>query len=220
MMMLFQNENQAWLVVPATTFNVVTDLFDKPYVQIYSMNTISAAWAQYTDMDIRCCSLVYDYPVFVTGDGRLCRAWTGYRDNVPWNYVVGGVVANGVRINIEVLTAYNYFDALGQTKRWTLCRPIFQAGTIPTSAIDLEVDFEVSGATPLTVPILETADAIWDDSETLWDKAVWGSEFQRYRRWQSVQGMGYAAALHMLVAQNTETLWIATDFVFELGGTI
>jgi hypothetical protein len=32
--------------------------------------------------------------------------------------------------------------------------------------------------------------------------------------------MGYAAALHMLVGQNVQTLWIATDFVFELGDTI
>jgi hypothetical protein len=227
-MMLFQNENQAWLVVPASADvapvrnspRVVTNEAD---VQVYAMNTITGAWAQYTNMDIRCVCLFDNSPIFVTGDGRLCRAWVGYFDNVPWNNTVGE------RIEIEVLTAYNYFQALGQTKRWTMCRPIFQSGTIPESAIDLEVDFAVRAPLALPPNIPPSADYLWDDPGvpgdptkpgSYWDKARWNMEAQRFRRWQSVQGMGYAAALHMLVSQNIETLWIATDYVFELGATI
>jgi hypothetical protein len=32
--------------------------------------------------------------------------------------------------------------------------------------------------------------------------------------------MGYAASLHMLVSQNVPTLFVATDYVFELGATV
>jgi len=212
MMLLFQNESQAWLVVPVPEG-----------VQIFVMNTITGSWAQYTNMEIACTCLFGDTPIFITRDGRLCTAWVGYYDNVPWNNTVGE------RIEMEVLTAYSYFNALGQTKRWTMARPIFQSGTIPESAIDLEVDF--TQRTPLILPAppaARSSDYTWDDpgvpgdpnSGSKWDNARWNIEFQRYRRWQSVQGMGYAAALHMLVGQSVQTIWVATDFVYELGGTI
>jgi hypothetical protein len=220
MMLLFQTENQAWLVVPAqadvgpvrASPRIVTD---DTAVQVMVMNTITGAWSQYTNMDIRCVCLFENTPLFITADGRVCRAWVGYYDNVPWNGSIGE------RIEIEVLTAYNYFQALGQTKRWTLARPIFQSGSIPESAIDLEVDFSVR--TPLVTPVPPvppSVDYLWDDPRSLWNQARWNMENQRFRRWQSVQGMGYAAALHMLVTQNIETLWVATDFVYELGATV
>lgn len=202
--MLFPNENQIWLVVPVPP--------ELGGVSIYSMNTITGAWAQFTNMDIRSVCLLDENPWFITADGRVCQAWTGYFDNVPWDQTIGD------RIELEVLTAYNYFDMLGQTKRWTMIRPIFQSGTIPPSAIKLEVDFEVVSPLvidPITIP---TEDYVWD--EAIWDAARWDTESTRFRRWQSVEGMGYAAALHMLVSQDVQTLWVATDFVMEPGGTV
>lgn len=217
-MLLFQNENQVWLVVPTSLAvspaNSPTQRVSETVnVQIYAMNTISGAWAQYTNMDVRSCCLFMDNPIFVTGDGRLIRAWTGYFDNVPWDGSIGE------RIRLELLTAYNYFNALGQTKRWTLARPIFQAGTIPESAIRLEIDFAVTGVLVLVPPLPPpSSDSVWDLAR--WDEARWNTEFQRYRRWQSVQGMGYAAALHLLIAQNVETTLVAIDYVYETGATI
>jgi hypothetical protein len=200
-MLLFPNENQIWLIVP-----------DPSGVLIYSMNTITGAWCEYTNMDIQSVCLIGNDPYFITKDGRVCQAWTGYFDNVPWDATIGD------RINLEVITAYNYFESMGVTKRWTMIRPIFQSGSIPPAAIDLEVDFAV--VTPLALPdaALPSSDFVW--GEAIWDEAKWDTEFQRYRRWQSVQGMGYCAALHMLVSQDVETLWAATDYVYEFGATI
>jgi hypothetical protein len=218
-MLLFQNENQAWLIIPtsvaASPVSRQPFISDSPIsVQLYAMNTISGAWAQYTNMDMRCACLWVDNPIFITGDGRVCRAWVGYFDNVPWNGTVGD------RIECEVLTAYNYFQALGQTKRWTLVRPIFQSGSLPASAYRLEVDFAVTGELAIIPTGPPSSDFVWDGTDSRWDSARWNSEYQRYRRWTSVQGMGYAAALHILVAQNVQTLWVAVDYVYELGATV
>jgi hypothetical protein len=199
--MLFQNENQIWLVVPVPTG-----------VEIYTMNTITGAWAQFTNMDVRDVCLFNANPIYVTSDGRVCLAWTGYFDNVPWDGLIGE------RIEVEVLTAYNYFEMLGVTKRWTLCRPIFQSGTVPPNAIRLEVDFAVVAPLAIAVVPPPATDFVWDLA--LWDEATWNQEYTRFRRWQSIEGMGYAAALHMVVAQDVETLWVATDFVFEHGATV
>jgi hypothetical protein len=205
-MLLFPNENQIWLIVP------IPDTEEDGGVRVYSMNTISGAWCEYTNMDIQSVCLVGIDPYFITKDGRVCQAWTGYFDNVPWNGTIGD------RIEIEVITAYNYFESMGVTKRWTMARPIFQSGSIPAAAIVLEVDFAVVTPLTLNVVALPASDFVWDVA--VWDAAKWDSEYQRYRRWQSVQGMGYCAALHMLVAQDVETLWAATDYVYEFGATI
>jgi hypothetical protein len=119
---------------------------------------------------------------------------------------------------MEVVTAYNYFEAMGITKRWTMVRPIFQSGTIPPAAIDLEVDFSVRSPLALGAIPPPSTDYIWDTA--IWDEGKWNAEYQRFRNWQSVEGMGYAAALHMVVAQNTQTLWAVTDYVYEFGATI
>ena len=200
-MLLFPNENQIWLIVP-----------DPGGVVVYSMNTISGAWCEFTNMDIQSVCLIGIDPYFITSDGRVCRAWTGYFDNVPWNGIVGD------RITLEVISAYNYFESMGVTKRWTMLRPIFQSGTIPSAAIKLETDFAVVAPLDLGDAPLPSGDYLWD--QAIWSVAKWNTEFERYRRWQSVQGMGYCAALHMVVAQSVETLWAATDYVYEFGGTI
>lgn len=211
-LLIYPNENQIWLVVPAPT--------DDGGVQIYSMNTITGAWCQFDNMDIRSVCLLGENPIFITRNGQLCYAWTGYFDNVAWDGTIGD------RIDCEVLTAYNYFEAMGITKRWTMARPIFQSGTVPPSAIRLEIDFAVIAPVMLDVIPPASQDHVWDDAEWWGDELVlplggyWDQEFARFRRWQSVQGMGYAAALHMRVLQDVETLWVATDYVFELGATI
>lgn len=200
-LLLFQNENQIWLVIPVPTG-----------VEIYTMNTITGAWAQFTNMDVRSVCLFEDNPVFMTSDGRLCQAWVGYFDNTPWNSQVGDA------IDLESLPAYNYFNLLGQTKRWTMARPIFQSGTIPPAAFRLEVDFAVIRAIEPPAGFGPSSDYVWDVA--IWDQARWNQEYERFRRWISVEGMGYAASLHILVKQNVETLWVATDYVFEPGGVV
>jgi hypothetical protein len=200
-LLLFPNENQVWLVVP-----VPDD------VQVFSMNTITGAWAQFDGMNIRSSALYLDNPVFITTDGRVCRAWQGYFDNVPFDATVGD------RIEAEAVTAYNYFGLLGQTKRWTMARAIFQSGSIPAGALNIVVDYAIVGPLEVPTPAVLSGDYLWD--EALWDESTWDTPYERYRLWRSVDGLGYAAALHLKILQGTQTEWVATDFVFEPGGVL
>jgi hypothetical protein len=74
-----------------------------------------------------------------------------------------------------------------------------------------------------------SSDYVWDDPGvpgdpskpgSYWDVARWNQEFQRYRNWLSLEGMGYAAATHILVSQNVETTLVSFDYVYEVGATV
>jgi hypothetical protein len=210
-MLMFPDENQAWLIVPVPIST--TDPPTQPSgVQVYAMNTITGSWCQYDSMDIRSSDLYGERPVFITRDGRVCRAWEGYFDNVPWDKMIG------TRIDAEAVTAYNYFGLLGQTKRWTMVRAIFQSGAVPAGALQIVTDYAIVGPLTLPPPGPASGDFLWD--EAIWDAARWDAAYERYRLWRSVDGLGYTAALHLKISQAVQTEWIASDFVFEAGGVL
>lgn len=196
---LFTRENQLWLNVPGTQLSVQ-----------YSMSLITGAWAEFLGMDALDFALYKDQPIFGTRDGRVCRAWEGFLDGA--NYSIS---YRGEPIDTNVITAFNYFGNPGQPKRWTMARPIFQAGGIPATAIGLNIDFNITDDLLPPIGALQRVVAIWDFDR--WDHAVWSSELRRYQNWQSVAGVGFCAALHMKMAQTSQTAWLATDFKFENG---
>lgn len=210
-LILFPKQNQVWLITPqilTTVGGVVTG----EAVKIFSMNTITGAWCEFNNMDIRDVCLWSDTPLFGMTNGHLGLAWQGYLDGVN-AFDVGGDY-----INAEVLTAYNYFDSPAQNKRWVFARPIFQSGTVPPANINISVDFGFfDSAGDVTVPA-GSATALWDIG--LWDVDHWAEDVARYRRWITVQGIGYCAALLMRVRMNSALLWTATDFVYEPGAVI
>jgi hypothetical protein len=57
-------------------------------------------------------------------------------------------------------------------------------------------------------------------NSAIWNGSAWPESTSRYRNWVSVSGIGYCAALSLDVAQSTELLWTATDFVFEMGSVV
>jgi len=229
---LFPNENQIWLTVP-------TD----EGVRVYSMNTITGAWCEFTNMQIQHVCLWNEYPLFGITDGRIGLAWQGYLDNVQ---LATGL---GEPIVAEIVTAYNYFNELGRQKRWVLCRPIFQSGQVPPSAIGVLTDFIYTGTpgllditpaqqsakaaaknasmgkSPMSIQpftpstrAFSTGLAIW--GQAIWGQSVWPSSSTRHRNWVSVGALGYCAALSIAVEQTEALLWTATDFVYELGSVI
>jgi hypothetical protein len=206
-MLLFPDENQLWLVVPVPTAH-----------EVYAMNTITGSWTLYSNMEISSSTLLNDRPYFITEDGRVCRAWQGYFDNVPLGSLVGD------RIEAEVVTAYNYFGLLGQSKRWTMVRAIFQSGTVPAGALSIVTDYAIVGPLDVIVPATPAGDSLWDVATWYPDPTgpfgVWDTPYERYRLWRSVDGLGYAAALHLKLLQGIKTEWVATDFVFEPGGVL
>lgn len=170
----------------------------------YVMNSITQAWCRFTAWSANCFA-VFDEELYFGSNGKVVKAWTGQNDN-------------GSNITTDVKQAFNYFGKRGQTKHFSMIRPIFAVNGNIGPVIDLNVDFE--DRNPLSVPTFgDITDAVWDVA--VWDTAVWGGALSIIKDWQTVLGVGYCAALRMKLATNTLTVrWVATDYVMELGEII
>jgi len=175
--------------------------------QQFVMHTITKSWANFTGINATCFQMYYDNCYF-GGSGFVGQFWNGNSDA-------------GTNINATAQQAYNYFDARGQLKRWTMVRPIIQTDKgIPTVFAGLSLDFDA--ASPVNTlsfnPALVT-EGIWDTSD--WDAGKWGNGLVTTKNWQGVAGVGYAASLTLNIAsQNIELHWDSTDFVMEKGGIL
>ena len=127
----------------------------------------------------------------------------------------GSVFAN---IEGDALSAYTYFGAPGQLKRFSMVRPVLLAGGAVAAGLDLNVDFESKPPTS-TSTFSGTAGAVWDAED--WNTATWGLADQVVKDWQSVTGQGYAAVVRMRIATNAiEVKWQSTDWLYQPGGRI
>jgi hypothetical protein len=137
--------------------------------------------------------------------GYVAKADTGFSDN--GNYIFG-----------EVKTAFQYFDAPGTLKRWTMARPVFLTAGNLSPAIRMDVDFEDVVPTS-TGSFSNTGGTAWDTA--LWNTFPWGSSVSIKKDWQSVSGVGDAGALHMRIVNNaTSVSWMSVNYVYEQGGIL
>lgn len=167
----------------------------------FVMNTITGSWCQFTGWNAACWEIFNDEIYFGT-DGAVNKAWTGYLDGaVP---IVG-----------EVITAFSYFGTASMLKRWTMVRPTLTFDSIPSLTMGLNIDFDTS--TPVGTPSFSIFPGLWDAG--LWDVAIWSGGTNVQRGWQTVYGLGYAAALHMK-ATGVNFRWQSIDYVFEAGSGI
>ena len=141
----------------------------------------------------------------VSGSAAVLKCDTGFADN-------------GAYIPGEVKTAFNYFGSPGYLKRWTMIRPIFSLLGNVTPAIGLDVDFD--DVTPTATATFSPGQgSLWNTS--LWNTFLWGNNSLVKRDWQGVSGVGYCAALHMKVNNNSTGMsWMAVDYVFEQGAQL
>ena len=178
----------------------------------WCMNTISKAWARFTDISAYHFTIFQD-KLFFGGPGYVGRYWALPSDN-------------GANINASVQQAYSYFGNVGQLKRFMSVRPIFLInGSInnpqgkPGVVVDLNVDYAAQNPlSPATFSPALAAIGIWDQSR--WDSgAVWGTgNLEVSKEWQSVSGIGTAAGLVMNIAcQGIDVRWTSTDYIFEPG---
>jgi hypothetical protein len=131
----------------------------------------------------------------------------------------GGVTSDaGTNITTDALQAFNYFGSPGQSKAFKRAKPVFEANTAPSIAVELNVDFRI--IPPSSVPTsLSNNAGLWDTA--LWDAGLWGGDQDIYDGWLGVRGMGRAAALRMQTASTTLTSgWISTQFNFIPGGQL
>jgi hypothetical protein len=135
----------------------------------------------------------------------VCKAWDTLADN-------------GLQIVADCQQAFNYFGSRGRTKRWTMCRPIFQGSAAPSFEMTLNVDYNTS--TPSSaLSVFTTVTAVFGSGK--FNQCVFGGENVVWNAWQGINGKGYCASPRLRAGTlGAATNWVATDFTFEPGGYI
>lgn len=175
--------------------------------QQFVMNTISKAWASFSNINAQCWELSNDQMYF-GGTGYVGHFWNAYSDD-------------GNNINAECQQAYSYFDARGQLKRFTMIRPIFQTDNgIPGVLAGINVDFAIQNDLGTVSFNAQNAQiGSWDNA--IWDESQWGGALSITKSWQGVTGIGYSGGVAMKIAsQGIDVHWASTDYVMERGGVI
>jgi len=174
----------------------------------YVMHTITKSWARFTGIEAYCWEVSGDSDMHFGGNGFVGKFYDTNADA-------------GSNIVATAQQAYSYFDSPGQTKRFTLVRPILQTDNgLPTVLCGISVDFDTQ---PLTNQIAFNPNivntGIWDSSK--WDGANWGGGLTTTKIWQGVTGLGFSGSVNINVAsQGIELHWASTDYVMERGGVI
>jgi len=177
----------------------------------YVMNTITGAWCKFTGWNSNCW-LVIGNDLYFGGNAGTAPN-TGYTAKADYGYADDGGYIFG-----EVQTAFNYFDAPGRLKRMTMVRPVFMASGVISAAINMDMDY--ADNYPSAAPSFSsTAGTAWNVGA--WNTFPWGSAPAIQKNWQGVNGIGYAGALHMRIANNASPVqWQSIDYVFETGGIL
>lgn len=190
----FPDENQLYLNVP---------IEEGDNQQQYVQNNITGAWCNFTGWEANCWELFNDQ-LYFGGDMVVARAWFGTDDN-------------GSNIQGRALQSFQAYGGARQ-KQCKMIRYHLRTDGTPELYGNVNVDYDFSdNAAPLSTspPVY----GLWDVG--LWDTALWGSGMVASAEWQGATGIGYTFAPFLKIATDGIRLeWMATDMVFEPGGTI
>lgn len=190
----FPGENMVILNVPVSTGSQ----------QQYVMNTITGAWCRFKGWPANCFELFND-ELYFGGSGTVYKAWTTQADA-------------GANINAEGLQAFNYFGNASTLKEWTLAQPLVAIDNSTGFVFGINTDYDMTP--PSGVPTFAATSAgLWDVAK--WDVGVFGGSPAIQKNWQSVNGIGYCAALHIVAASNIGQIeWNATNYAFKKAGVL
>lgn len=171
----------------------------------YVMNTITKSFCRFKEWDAETFCIFNGELYFATGS-TVEKAWTGAIDGE------NDIEAYGKQ-------SFNYFDSMGQLKRFTLFRPVLAVNGSLSYLVDIDVDFAddpIAGTATYTA----VAGAVWDAFN--WDEAYWASGQEIVKQWSTVsEWPGYCAAGKVKVATNALTVqWMSSDYVYETGGVL
>jgi len=200
----YQN-NFGWQLVqyPNANMLLVNIPVSSSKFEQYVMNTITGSWCKFTGWNASCWEL-FDDEIYFGTSATVVKAWDDDDDN-------------GSNITADIVPAFNYFGSFTQ-KRFTMARPIFSSTGTPGVLMGMNTDFSTTD--PSGTPTLtSTAGDVWDTG--VWDTAVWGGDFLIQRNWQSINGIGFSASLHLQMTTNAhEVRWLSYDVVYEDGAVI
>ena len=190
----YPKENMLFLNVP-----VVEGEQQQQYVQ----NNITQAWCNFTGWQANCWCIFNDDPYF-GGNTYVGKAWNGEIDDVN-------------AINAYGLQSFQVYGNALQ-KQCKMIRYHVTANGIPTIYGNVNVDYDTADSSAV-LGVQFPSYGIWDSGN--WDFSFWGADQVPIADWQGVTGIGSSFAPVLKAATNGVSLqWIATDMVFESGGTL
>jgi hypothetical protein len=153
------------------------------------MNTLTGAWCKFTGWNMNTFAVFQDNLYGGSNIGILYKMWTGGKDGSST------ITATGQ-------TAYNYFGQPGYQKRFTAVQTLITTSQSTNPAHGISTDFKDNAVlgTPSSVT---TADAIYDDSGSVYDTALYATDSRADADWHSVFGIGQCASLHFKQSTNT-----------------
>ena len=169
----------------------------------YVMNTISGAWARWTNIPAQCWGFAQETLLFGSA-GTVYKMWDGQADN-------------GANIVATMLPAFQKFGNEGQTKRWNMARVVFSYNSPVNVGMAMMVDFD-QNLNILSVPALIPSNiGIWGVST--WGGANWGGTLYTDRKWRSVSGFGYWGSLQLQFSTKASDIRVfSIDYNMEPGG--
>ena len=199
---VFPGKNMVMLNIPATSDNFYQ------FVQ----NDITKAWSEFIGYNAHCWTLHQQLPVY-GGFGAVYRAWEQFTDDAV--VADDGTVTPGLDIRAEAQTTYSNLGTQVINKHYKMVRPSILSGGQFSVSVAVNVDFSFQ-STQSPVAFTTYEPGRWD--EDYWDNARWAGGLLAYNEWETVRGIGFVAALRLLIQSTSETYWASTDWVFEPGG--
>lgn len=175
------------------------------------LQTVTGGWSVWNGLGAQSW-VTFGPDDFFAGNGKIFRAFTGYRDGATFTGQGGApYIASGQQ-------AFNYFEDRARNKRFTMARLNLLSSTgNPRTRIGINTDFNVSTFDTVSSSAPSGA-AVWGTAA--WNAALWQGSLTNINDFQSVSGIGYCASVTAAMNVNSETLWVASDVIFEVGGLI
>jgi hypothetical protein len=205
-------DEQSWDVFVAPSDDVLIIKLPKQIESGYKqfvMNLPTGSWCTFSNMPMKCATVLNGQMYFGTDDGDVCLGLYGPLDAVASNGTGGSAIEG------DVQTSFQSFDTPGQLKRFGLCRPIFNATEAPSIKLRVNTQYAFQGVEGSPSFVGESL-ALWDSA--IWNTAVWYGGTNTYESWVGANGMGYYGSIRMKVRGKPGTLFLSSHISVEVGG--
>ena len=176
----------------------------------YVFNTITKAWSRFTGWDANHFA-IYNSKLYFASATTVVQTFTGYSD------LTDSSGLNGTMYQAKAQQAFNSFEKLGQKKQFHMCRVITTSASKPKIYTGLTVDYNMNATASLTSSSSTTTQgSTWNSA--LWNNGTWAIDKSTSREWTKLYGLGIAASLNLTINVTDKVTWVATDWIYELGG--
>ncbi len=197
---LVPKESILLIQVPANTSGVY---------QQYVMNTITGAWATFSNMNMVSTAMLGGQLYFSDNQGQICKGLFGNFDAADSSGL------NGTAIEGDVQQAFNSFNTPAQLKKFQMVRPIFLSPTAPSVLLQLNTQYALNNVSG-SPTFADYGEGVWDNDN--WNEAFFAGGINTYQAWVGVTGLGYYGSVRMKVRGVPGTVLTSMHVMSELGG--